>query len=148
MTSPTPQQVLALPIEPEEHGATTVREYLIALLRTLWAEEGNFSGKRPFGSSDWHYDLYIPLIDAGFVNGSFDEDGYVDELDETTADRLITEAIGYLGKPSVSLAALNELIDNRSHACAHCPPSDEPSWVMAPADVVEVVEHLGIEVTR
>lgn len=55
----------------------TVRDYLRVLLTTLWSEQEEFSGKRPFGNSGWEYDLYAPLIKAGHIEGSLDEDGYV-----------------------------------------------------------------------
>ncbi len=54
----------------------TIRNYLYALLSTLWQEEERFSGKRPFGNSGWEHDLYRPLALAGYVDG--DSHGYVE----------------------------------------------------------------------
>jgi len=74
----------------------TVRDYLRTLLETLWREGEEFSGKRPFGNSGWEYDLYAPLIKAGFINGTLNEDGYVENLEREEAEpyvfKLITAA--------------------------------------------------------
>lgn len=69
--------------EHQDLGKVSVREFFRQLLSTLWEEEDSFSGKRPFGNSCWQYDLYIGLIDAGFLEGKVfrDEDGGVEEVD-------------------------------------------------------------------
>lgn len=96
---PTDAQVLALPMQqPNDANAATVRDYLVALLAELWREEQMFSGKRPFGNSGWQYDLYLPLIVAGFVPGVLDEDGYIDNVDDKRADAVIASAIRSLGE--------------------------------------------------
>lgn len=51
----------------------TVREYLQALLTTVWEEKESFSGKRPFGNSGWEHEVFTPLVKAGFISGTFDE---------------------------------------------------------------------------
>ena len=71
----------------------TVREYLHQLLQTLWNEGEGFSGKRPFGNSGWEYEVYKPLIAAGFIPGRLDEDGYVDYVDRTFAEDYIRSLI-------------------------------------------------------
>lgn len=81
---------------PVNEGEITIKEYLILLLRTLWREGEGFSGKRPFGNSGWDYDLYIALIKAGYVEGTFDEDGFIEDFDETTAADLIEKVIDSL----------------------------------------------------
>lgn len=96
-TEPTPEQVLALPLDQNDANAATVREYLIELLRRLWRETDLFSGKRPFGYSSWPYDLYLPMVKAGFAHGTFDADGDLDDVDTETADALIDKAILALG---------------------------------------------------
>jgi hypothetical protein len=97
MTStPTPQQILALPMRPNDSGADTIGGYLIALLTKLWQEGYRFSGKYPFGNSDWKWDVYAALVDAGYANNPFDEDGYVtssNDFDEKAARQLIADAI-------------------------------------------------------
>lgn len=94
---PESAAVLALPMGGNDAGATTVRGYLIALLSELWREGEGFSGKRPFGNSGWHYELYRPLIVAGLVDGELDEWGGVERVDAAIADELIADAILALG---------------------------------------------------
>lgn len=93
------QLLLDLPLPDNDSRASTVHGYLVALLSALWCEGEEFSGKRPFGNSSWQYDLYVPMIRAGFIQGELDEDGYVEEADTETADRLILAAIASLGQP-------------------------------------------------
>jgi hypothetical protein len=100
ITQEQARQVLGLELGRNDSGAPTVRGYLVALLAELWREGEGFSGKRPFGNSSWEYDLYAPLIKAGLVKGKLDEDGYIDEFDDTRqADALIHAAITELGAP-------------------------------------------------
>ena len=82
MSAPTPQQVLDLPMDDNDSGADTVRGYLVALLATLWQEGDGFSGKSPFGNSDWTWDVYGALVTAGFANNPFDADGYVTSVND------------------------------------------------------------------
>ena len=65
---PTPQQVLDLELPDNDSGARTVRGYLIALLRALWQGREGFSGKRPFGNSDWDAEFVVPFAQAGFID--------------------------------------------------------------------------------
>lgn len=97
MTDVTPQEILDLPLPPNDSGATTIRGYLTALLTELWREEEGFSSKRPFGNSGWQYDLYSPLIRVGAVPGSLDPDGYVEYIDDEMASELVLTAISALG---------------------------------------------------
>lgn len=96
--TPTPEAVLNLPLEDNDSGADTVRGYLTQLLLRVWDEGEGFSGKRPFGNSGWHYDLITPLVRAGFVRGSFDEFGYIEDCDDLAALRLVANAIHALGE--------------------------------------------------
>ena len=88
--------ILDLPMKPNDAEASTVREYLIALLKEVWTQEEGFSGKRPFGNSGWQWDLYEPLVRAGVVWGTFDSDGYLGEVDTAAAHDVILDAIGHL----------------------------------------------------
>lgn len=100
MSEPTPEQLLALPLGENDANAATVRDYLIELLRVLWREEEGFSGKRPFGNSGWAYEVYAPMVTAGFIAGALDEDGYVEDCDVRAADKLMDAAILALGGAS------------------------------------------------
>ncbi|MDE2467956.1 MAG: hypothetical protein KGL35_04255, partial [Bradyrhizobium sp.] len=88
---------LDLKFDSDAGDGLTIRGYLRELLLTLWSEEEGFSGKRPFGNSGWQSDLYAPLVRAGLISGSFDEDGWLDEYDREDGrkivDQLIREAL-------------------------------------------------------
>jgi hypothetical protein len=98
----TAQQVLALPVEYGE-GAT-VRDYLAELFAAFW--EGRASDKYGMtGESDWRYQLYEPLRDAGLIPGWVDGYGvgYRTETDrhiedEKLADSLIAAAIAEMAR--------------------------------------------------
>jgi hypothetical protein len=82
--------------QPNDADAATVRDYLIALLETLWREQEDFSAKRPFGNSSWTFDVYWALGQAGAVAITFDADGYLDDFpaeSQRAADNLIHAAI-------------------------------------------------------
>jgi len=88
-------------IDGADSGATTVREYLLALLRMVWTEREMFSGKRPFGNSSWEYDLYRAMGKAGFIEITLDSDGYIDTFpkqEHRKADALVSAAIDELGR--------------------------------------------------
>ena len=91
------RQVLDLALPDNDSGTDTVRGYLTALLALVWEHEQGFNGKRPFGNSGWQDDLYAPLVRAGLVEGSFDEDGHLEAVD-AAAEQLIQAAIDELGK--------------------------------------------------
>lgn len=93
MTKSTGAEILALPMQDNDSGADTIRGYLIALLIELWREGEGFSGKRPFGNSSWEWDLYEPLVKAGVITGTFDEDGNLDDLDGEAGNAAIARAI-------------------------------------------------------
>lgn len=97
-TTPTPEQVLALPLEQNEAEAATFRDYLIKLLAVV-CQNGGDAIKRPFGMSGWTHDLYAPLVRAGIIEGSYDEDGYVEDVDYRAGDKVIADAIASLSGP-------------------------------------------------
>lgn len=93
--------ILEIPMDQNDIDARTVGEYLRCLLTTVWEEGEGFSGKRPFGNSDWKWDVYAALVKAGVVGGALDEDGYLDDdLDTDAADRVIYAAIHTMGAQS------------------------------------------------
>lgn len=114
-----PASVLDLEMQENDAGAKTIRGYLIALLTELWREQEGFGGKRPFGNSGWSFELYKPLIANGLVDGAFDEDGYIETLDEKQADFLIASAILALGwveqpEPPLFVAVTASSLDDDS----------------------------------
>lgn len=88
------KDVLDLVIPPGDHSEDpiTFREYLRLLLAELWVDH-NFSAKRPFGNSGWHYDIYEAMVRAGMVRGSFNDDDELEDVDRGEADILIIRAI-------------------------------------------------------
>lgn len=94
------QVVLDLPMQENDAGAATIREYLCELLSELWEKGEGFSGKRPFGNSGWDYELHVPLVKAGLIDGSVDEDGYLENSDRKAAHQIISSAIESLGVKS------------------------------------------------
>ena len=91
--------VLDCPMDPAKNdaGAATVRGYLAALLAELWREGEGFCGKRPFGNSGWEWEVYTALVREELVPGVIDDDGYLDEVDQDAADRVVRDAITTLG---------------------------------------------------
>lgn len=67
---------------------TTLRSLFRDLLLTLWEEIDGFSGKRPFGNSDWCYGMVEPLITTGAIKGTVnrDADGNIEDYDFKWSD--------------------------------------------------------------
>lgn len=94
----TGSMVLAARMEPNDADAETVREYLAALACQVWIEGEGFSGKRPFGNSDWYHDLQMACWLAGYVPGPRPEDGYGFTREQSELiDRLIVKACSAMG---------------------------------------------------
>lgn len=66
------QAILNCPMGPNDAGADTVKDYLKALLGSLWDEGEGFSGKRPFGNSGWEYELIEALQEQGLAGNRSD----------------------------------------------------------------------------
>lgn len=100
-------RILALPLTDKRQrwtgGDNTIRAYLVALFAEVWL----FNADPKYGmvgDSDWRYDLYVPLCDAGLIppwrDGyglGYREDGTHHPEDQTLADGLIENAIRSLG---------------------------------------------------
>lgn len=85
-------QILALPARDSPN--TTVRRYLGHLLKEVWRGEGG-SKYGWTGESDWRFDVYEPMRDAGLIPSW--RDGYGPQGDdEKRADRLVYAAIARL----------------------------------------------------
>lgn len=89
----SPEDILDLPISERDTGATSIRDYLQKLLRTLWNEGEGFSGKRPFGNSGWQTELQVALIRAGLPFGTLDEDDYFEDDGPEDFDAFILRCI-------------------------------------------------------
>jgi hypothetical protein len=71
----------------------SIRQYLKELLKTLWKEGEEFSGKRPFGNSGWQYEIYEALARNGLVASQLDKDGFLIKFDKQVADELVLRLI-------------------------------------------------------
>ncbi len=74
------QKALDLELTENDAGASTIREYLKKLLKTVLVEEQCFSCKRPFGNSGWIYDLREPIEEAGLFAKTKSWDDVWDKL--------------------------------------------------------------------
>lgn len=92
-TGLTASEILRCPMADNESGADTIGSYLIQLLLALWREGEGFNGKRPFGNSGWQDDVYLALVNAGFITGKVDPEYGLTSCDSETGDRLIDLAI-------------------------------------------------------
>lgn len=90
----SPSEVLNCPMQDNDAGAATIRQYLVKLLFDVWDQQEEFNGKRPFGNSGWWGDLYIALLtNTDIGDGSeLDEDGYLDHT-SPEQDRCIEDGI-------------------------------------------------------
>lgn len=76
-------------IRTEVGPVATIGEYFTALMLLLWQQEDEFSGKRPFGNSDWSMEVDRALIKAGLL----EEDEWGFPADDWVASQLVREAI-------------------------------------------------------
>lgn len=94
-----PHDVLHCPMgKDNDADASSVGEFLGCLLAALWEENEGFSGKRPLGNSDWQWQVYEALVKKGFVAGTLDENGYLEDFpydQEQKADELVLQAISF-----------------------------------------------------
>jgi hypothetical protein len=93
ITDPKVFAALNQPMQDNDAGALTIREYFFQLLNTLWEEGEGFSGKRPFGNSCWEHEIYQALVVGKHIKGALDEDGYLEDYDRDAANKLVTKMI-------------------------------------------------------
>lgn len=86
----TSKEILELKFHSNDLRKTvTVKDFFKELLKRLFKEMECFSGKRPFGNSDWEYDMCACFIKNGIVDGKIDEDGYIYECNWRQFDNVI-----------------------------------------------------------
>lgn len=86
-------KALDLRFEHDILGDVSLREFFCTLLVKLWDDPCGFSGKRPWGNSDWDEPVYAALIKAGIITGEFDSDGYIEDCDYCTGSEFISKMI-------------------------------------------------------
>lgn len=90
-------KILNTPIDCE-FDEFTINQYLCELFVTLLIKREKFSGKRPFGESDWENYLLDAMAKGGFIEATFDSEGYVDKItkeEKEKAFELINDVILY-----------------------------------------------------
>lgn len=102
----TPQQILSLPMGENDANAATIGQYFNALLHTLFLQTEGFSGKRPFGNSGWETDIDKALIKADAVQGTLDEDGWIEDYDSAAASAIVFDTLAFLHKADYSTLQL------------------------------------------
>jgi len=86
-------KILDLTIREEFQLPPTIGAFFRESMKKLWIEDEGFSGKRPFGNSDWKHGIYHALYDGGLIRGKTDEEGYLTWWDRKEADKLILSAL-------------------------------------------------------
>jgi hypothetical protein len=71
----------------------TIRQFFFELMKTFWIEQEEFSGKRPFGNSDWDTDLITCLVKNELIDGELDEDGYLEDYDNDEVEKFVISKI-------------------------------------------------------
>lgn len=91
----TGKLILSLYMKDNDANATTIRDYLLALLKGVWTHGEGFDGKRPFGNSGWESELFSALAAVDLINATVEDGEYYDH-DEAEGRRLINLAIDAL----------------------------------------------------
>lgn len=81
-------------LETEVYDGDTLRTVLKDLVVKIFNEQEGFSGKRPFGDSDFYCRVENSLVIAGFVEGVV-EDGEVVQSNDAQFDKLIKDCVEY-----------------------------------------------------
>ncbi len=88
------QDILVLKFKSQDLGKqVSIREFFYLLMKELWIEKEEFSGKRPFGNSCWDSDLIKCLITNKLIKGKIDSYGYIEDYDINKADKYILKEI-------------------------------------------------------
>lgn len=69
----TAENVFNLPMESNDAGAATVREYFLLIAAAVWKHNEGFNGKKPFGNSGWYYEVADTLMQAGVAEANVDK---------------------------------------------------------------------------
>lgn len=65
--------ILDVPMIDHDTEAKTVGEFMGLLAAAVWKWGESFSGKRPFGNSDWQYYVFASVVEAGLMEAEKDE---------------------------------------------------------------------------
>jgi hypothetical protein len=90
-------KILNTPIECE-FEEFTINQYLCELLITLLVKRESFNGKHPFGDSGWENYLLESMAKGGFIEATFDSEGYLDKISKEEEEKtfeLIKDVVLY-----------------------------------------------------
>lgn len=107
----TPQQVLDLPMDDNDAGAKTIREYLVSLVEMLWVEGEGFSGKRPFGNSGWEAELLDTFDNADENLSEKSKSNLIREAIRSLKSNHGPELIEYIARIEKAIAVLGTMTD-------------------------------------
>ena len=79
-------------IDSKDFGKVRLEDLFKKMLLKLWTEGEGFD----VVDGGWQFDVYKALIENGCINGTIDEDGFVEDVDEKAADFAIGLLIGSL----------------------------------------------------
>lgn len=102
----TPQGILALPLDKNDADADTFGRYLGALTAKVLHDQEDFSGKRPFGNSDWMSPLTHTLILNGYIDGELDEHGRVEDYSSNQFNAVLNSVSDFLKAADYSTLSL------------------------------------------
>ena len=91
------KEILNLPMIDNDVDADTIGNYLKLLLLELWVKGEGFSGKRPFGNSDWQWKIYESLAKAGKIQVLY-YDEEIKYIDTNKGKEIIMQCIEDLFK--------------------------------------------------
>lgn len=71
---------------------TPLRKMLKDLLTMVIMQGESFDSKRPWGDGGWEFDIYLAMVQNGFVDGKI-EDFMLWEVDTTKCDEILIRCI-------------------------------------------------------
>lgn len=75
---------------------TTLYEYLAGLLRDLWRQGPRFEAKRPYGDTDWQWQVYEAMAKAQLIDAWWSPEGALERIDRRVADAIIEYGISVM----------------------------------------------------
>lgn len=103
--SPTPNEILLTPVDSKKFPEKTVGAYLAARMQEIWLNIP-VQGRLPSGFGVWESEVIKALVNAGHLEGTMDDEGYLDTFNESDYGKLMEEAFSLLRNADYSTLAL------------------------------------------
>lgn len=132
--TPTPTEILLLPLEENDAKASTIGQYLFRLTRKMWNDGEDFSGKRPFGNSAWQGVIAHALILHKYLDGELDENGDIEDYRDSDFDALMNSVF--------------DLLEYADFSSISLPPEPKEWYAMAFDEHDGMVNSVGMPYTR